>query len=806
MVLSGSILILFSILYIVLSIFGQDINIHSYFVAIFLLILTIIIFFFSITNQNLILRAGTFIMMIAGTLDIVSLALHGYIATLISHNILDIIFVALYAIGLFQVITGMYLVILKQTKQHALLSFFDYYNNAIYFSIDYNKNKVDVDLLKEFQKKHFIEYGRLSGDLEDFLGYIHPEDVEMVKKHFERLLTNVEEKAMKYRIKFPEMKDYCWIFSKGIQVSANVIYGVNVDISTTQKMTEELSIRDKRIASFEDEQTRYKEEMESISREMKHFEKEMSHIMKNTTDLISEIALDGTILYASPSFANAYEIPMNKLIGKNIKDINKTVGVIDNPWIEEAIKNKTSQSFNKIEANGRAKWLSWKNDIVFDQEGKPEYIITIGHDVTKLVTLSHQLQKENTHDALTGLLNRRGLFQEIEQLDTKGQYACFYIDIDNLVSINDYYGHHVGDALLKEFANGLKEWTDNDCLVARMAGDEFLIICKGVYSYEELDQIKNLLSSKLHAVYQANGVEILLKSKVGFALYPEDANNFEKLVTYASLAMINNKNNINDVVFRFEEGMVEDLNERITLSNSINQAIDSDIIEVFFHPIVDVTNNQFVYVEALARWYDKEFGYIAPGTFLKIAQESGQIIELDLFLINKALRYFLRLSKTQNYQETILSINVSPATLMLHNFVLILNNLVDQKGLPREKVCLEISENTFVNNITFYTERIEELKKAGYIIALDDFGREFSSLAVLDNIHFDIIKIDKIFVDKIERIRNIEIIKMILRIASISDKKVIAEGVETRQQKEDLLALGCTLQQGYFFVKPEKMI
>ena len=391
-------------------------------------------------------------------------------------------------------------------------------------------------------------------------------------------------------------------------------------------------------------------------------------------------------------------------------------------------------------------------------------------------------------------------------MDVKGQYVCFYIDIDNLTSINDYYGNHVGDGLLKGFADGLKEWTDNDCLVARISGPEFVIICKGIYSYEELDQIKGLLSSKLHAVYQSHGVEILLKTKVGYAVYPEDANSMDKLISHASLAMVNSKTKINDIVLRFEEGMLEDLNERITLSNSINQAIDNDVIEVFFHPIVDVTNNQFVFVEALARWYDKEFGYISPGQFLKIAQESGQIIELDLFLINKALRYFLRLSKTPNYLETILSINVSPATLMLHNFVAILNNLVDNKGIEREKVCLEISETTFVKDISFYSERIEAIKKEGYVISLDNFGREFSSLAALDNIHFDVIKIDKIFADKIERIRNVEIIKMVLKIAAISDKRVVAEGVETKQQKEDLLALGCTLQQGYYFVKPEKII
>ncbi|HEY8365118.1 MAG TPA: GGDEF domain-containing phosphodiesterase, partial [Haloplasmataceae bacterium] len=296
-----------------------------------------------------------------------------------------------------------------------------------------------------------------------------------------------------------------------------------------------------------------------------------------------------------------------------------------------------------------------------------------------------------------------------------------------------------------------------------------------------------------------------LSASIGYALYPDDTTDFDKLISYADIAMFKSKTEKSNKCFRFNKEMYDNINNKVGVINDLKRAIEKDEFDVYFQEIVDVKSQEVAYIEALIRWHSNK-GVIMPKDFIPIAEETGFIQTLDLIVINKALRYFKNIKLDKRYQNTKLTINVSPALLLNKNFPDNLNDLTHKLHIANDEVCIEINENTFVNNKEESRKQIKLLKDLGFLIALDDFGREYSSLSILNKVDFDIIKIDRLFIINLDLRLNVEIINMINKIAQLSDNIVIVEGVETEEQKEKLMNLGCYLMQGFLFSKPAKIL
>nr|HPJ23576.1 EAL domain-containing protein [Bacillota bacterium] len=205
-------------------------------------------------------------------------------------------------------------------------------------------------------------------------------------------------------------------------------------------------------------------------------------------------------------------------------------------------------------------------------------------------------------------------------------------------------------------------------------------------------------------------------------------------------------------------------------------------------------------------WNDQEMGYIPPDVFFQVAKETNQLHRLDSYMVKKSLDSFAKLREKKEYQKAKLTINITPTTLLDKNFFDYFNELVDSHSMSHDDIFIEISETTFINNHNICLERINQFKEKGYLIALDDFGTEYSSLSILEIVDFDIIKIDAHFVQNIDKFNNKEIIKMIRTITSRISKEIVAEGVETKAQSEALVELGCQIQQGYFLHRPENLL
>lgn len=252
--------------------------------------------------------------------------------------------------------------------------------------------------------------------------------------------------------------------------------------------------------------------------------------------------------------------------------------------------------------------------------------------------------------------------------------------------------------------------------------------------------------------------------------------------------------------------MREDLRYNVEIANKLKIALDEGKIQVFFQKAINCKTKEVFVIEELSRWKDSEFGYIPPTVFFKIAKESNLLNRLEKYMVEKTLEAFIIIRKEDEFKKSKVTINITPTTLLDTHFFEYFNNKVDQLGLNPGDIYIEISESTFVNNIDLCLKHIDMYKSCGYMIALDDFGTEYSSLSILEGVDFDMIKIDAHFVQNIDKFSNQEIIKMIRTITSKTSKEIVAEGVETIEQSKALMDLGCQIQQGYYYHKPENLL
>jgi diguanylate cyclase (GGDEF)-like protein/PAS domain S-box-containing protein len=672
------------------------------------------------------------------------------------------------------------------------LEIFSKISENFYFKFNMNNSDTVVEITQGFVEKYQLKYDRLTTTLDEYCTFIHPDDRSKIDEVVEKLKEN-KEITCEYRLKFPGMTEYSWLYARAFIQDGHAV-GIDLDITSLKKLKQ----------SFEKSQS----ELSSNKTILELKQKEQDYILDNTSDYIAKFSPTGEIIYATPTFVNFFNLPMEHIIGHNIKDVNKKADIItDHAFLDHVMKPPYQYCVvNQSNVKGNLRWISWKNHGILDANGAVDYILSIGHDVTEIKNLNNQLKKESNHDYLTGLINRRGLSIELEKVKTnKKTTVAFFIDINHFKSINDYYGHDVGDEIIMTFANQLKPFESSNCKVCRYSGDEFVMICH-IESHDQIEQIKEELTKSVEVIYYYQTIKIQLDASVGYALYPEDTDDIHHLITFSDLAMFEAKRSNFHRCIRYASYMSQQLDQKVILAKELKEAIQEDLLDVFFQPIMNVEQDSIDFLEALVRWENGLKGWMSPAMFLPIAEDTGLMIRLDLLLIEKSIHKFSLLKEESPYKNTILNINVSPQTLLkanIHEFILQTSN---KYKIHPNQICIEISENTFVNNVEETNKVIRKLKQLGFIIALDDFGREYSSLAILENMEFDIIKIDRYFIDRLHLAINLNIVQMIMKISQISNKLVVAEGVETLHQKEQLMSLSCHLQQGYFFAKPEKLI
>lgn len=411
-------------------------------------------------------------------------------------------------------------------------------------------------------------------------------------------------------------------------------------------------------------------------------------------------------------------------------------------------------------------------------------------------------------DVLTSLPNRNLMEEQLKHLIASASrdntsVAVLFLDLDNFKEVNDTLGHDVGDLLLIEVAKRIEDNIRQEDTAARLGGDEFVILLGGITESHVLDKIIQKLLRVISEPYSLNQKRMHTSVSIGVTLFPDDGDGVTTLLKNADQAMYGAKAQGKNSHQFYSKGMQEQALKRLAVKNDLRYAIDHQQFYLEYQPILDIQTNTISKAEALIRWNHPERGLVRPDEFIPIAEESGAIIEISNWVFDQVCADTLKWRK-QYCPNLQISINTSPSHYFSRdpNIMEWLQVLLD-KGLPPNAVLLEITENLLMDANSQVTKKLFQFRQAGVGIALDDFGTGFSSISYLKKFPTDFIKIDRSFVHSMTEVSNDKVLcEAIIVMAKKLGIKVVAEGIETREQLKILKTMGCDYGQGYLFSKP----
>jgi diguanylate cyclase (GGDEF)-like protein len=421
----------------------------------------------------------------------------------------------------------------------------------------------------------------------------------------------------------------------------------------------------------------------------------------------------------------------------------------------------------------------------------------------RLEAANAQLQHQATHDALTGLPNRvlfmDRLDREIAHAQRDGhRFAVLLLDLDRFKLINDTLGHGAGDQLLAQVARRLSGAIREVDTVARAGGDEFLLLIADTRDQSDLAAVATKISKALGESFRVNGAEVHTSASIGISVYPEDGINADALVAHADEAMYCAKKRGRNEYQFFNLAMSVFSQERLELENDLRRAIDLKQLTVHYQPKCDVATGRISSVEALLRWQHPVRGAVSPSDFIPLAEECGLILSIGEWVLREAC------SQASEWRRAGLpfvrvAVNVSPAQFRQSNFLQMLHRALLDFDLEPQYLEIELTETTVMANAEGSVEILEELSRMGVVVSIDDFGTGYSSMSYLRRFPIDKLKIDRSFINELTtNAADASIVRAIISLAHSLRLKVVAEGVETLQQLEQLREFGCDQYQGFY--------
>lgn len=406
-------------------------------------------------------------------------------------------------------------------------------------------------------------------------------------------------------------------------------------------------------------------------------------------------------------------------------------------------------------------------------------------------------------DALTGLGNRRRFFDKVDRLlsdraDDPAPFTVGIIDLDGFKPINDLFGRNAGDDILQQVAMRLRAAMDGTAVVTRIGADEFAFLCPLVFSEDAAHEKAKMLIEILSAPYDVGERTARLSASVGCALYHFGDETTEVLLSKAETALYHAKHSGRGVVVVYTREMEEAAKRVTRIEQALRRAVSGQEVEPHFQPIVDLNNRRTIGFETLARWTDHDLGAISPGIFIPIAEERGIIGTLSQLVLRKATE-----AARAWPEHLFLSFNLSPSQLVDHKTGLHILAILERTGFDPRRLEIEITETGLMTDPASAEKIVNDLRRVGIRVSLDDFGTGQSSLGRLRDFRFDKLKIDRAFVASILEDRPSEhIIRAILAMCEGLGMDVVAEGIEDEGQAERLIQFGCSRGQGFLFGRP----
>jgi len=442
-----------------------------------------------------------------------------------------------------------------------------------------------------------------------------------------------------------------------------------------------------------------------------------------------------------------------------------------------------------------------------DEMGAVTNQVILLHDISDLRRSEEELRYQTYHDALTGLPNRQLLRDRLEVAmagaNRRGRVlALIYVDLDNFKTINDSLGHAAGDLLLQTMANRLVDLYQGRNTVARLGGDDFVVVLEDLEDAEEAKRQAAALLEVLARPYLVEGEEFYLTTSLGLALFPAHGQQAEVMIKNAELAMYRAKEQGKNAVMVYAPTMNAVVLKRLSLETALRKALERDEFEVHYQPRVDVAAGRMLGMEALVRWRRPEVGLVSPGDFIPLAEETGLIVPIGGWVLRQACQQ-AKAWRDQGRPDLVVAVNLSARQLRHASLVATVEAALADSGLPPANLELELTESALMTNVDRAVALMQVLSRLGLRLALDDFGTGYSSLYYLKHFPIQALKIDQHFVaDIFNDPDDAAIVRAVISLANSLKVAVVAEGVETVEQRDFLLAHGCREMQGYLFSRP----
>jgi diguanylate cyclase (GGDEF)-like protein/PAS domain S-box-containing protein len=537
--------------------------------------------------------------------------------------------------------------------------------------------------------------------------------------------------------------------------------------------------------------------------EMEFYKQETAEILESMTDAFYSIDEHWKFTYINSGAACLLQKNKNDVIGQHILDVLPEMrGTEIVHYYTRVIETQQTALFEYYYPS----LSTWFELHVYPRKngGLSIYFKDI-RDRKKAET---QLRRAAYFDELTNLPNRRFFIEHLHNMIEKKQKngrrcAVLFMDLDGFKNINDTLGHDIGDILLQELSVRLRDQAEPDHFVGRLGGDEFLIIYRGAKSDEDILRFANgLLEVVKDPVLIEKSTPLRVTASIGASLYPTDGSTADELMRKADMAMYQAKKLKGNCAVLFHDEIHRHLERRLYIEEHLKNTAENDDIFFVYQPQIDARTNKIIGFEVLSRWNSQKFGWISPVEFIHVAEESGYIADVTKKMIQESFSFFEYLREKCGF-DGFISVNLSSRLLTDQLFIEEFKQSVKEAGWPKGSVEIEITESVPLFSSNDVTRNLQMLRQDGICVAIDDFGTGYSALSYLHDFPLDKIKVDKLFVDQIDRSgRGEALLKSILHLANSLDLLVIAEGVETGRQRDWLLKHNCCLIQGYYYYRP----
>ena len=427
-------------------------------------------------------------------------------------------------------------------------------------------------------------------------------------------------------------------------------------------------------------------------------------------------------------------------------------------------------------------------------------------------TINDKLTREQLlslayYDTLTKLPNRTLFFDRLQQSILRAErsntlLAILFLDLDDFKAVNDSFGHDFGDLLLCEVAKRAQNTVRSGDTIARFGGDEFVVILEDIQSVATAAKMAKRLITTLSDPISINHHQMYISVSIGISTYPSDGGIAKNLLKKADIAMYKAKESGKNQFKYYEKYTNENQARSLKLMSDLSHALEYNELFLVYQPQYSLESKQFTGAEVLIRWQHPDLGLISPAEFIPLAEMNGMINPITERIFMEVSNKFKQLEQ-HGHSAFTLSVNISPRMLFESEFIPTLSFLLDNYYLPSEKLRLEITENTFIKNMSELVDKLQQLKDFGLHLEIDDYGTGFTSLNYLINLPIDTLKIDRCFITDIDKIpKNRAIVSAMITIAHHLEMQIIAEGAETESEKSVLEELECDTIQGYYYSKP----